>query len=234
MNRLFVIGAASVMIAGLIGCGGSGNGITNTPNPRVRLANVMPGIASLQGQVGDDIITSGLAFGAVSDYRVTDNGNKDLTVGDSTLDNLASIDDTLFETEKRYTGIAWGETGSRALIKFQHNKDATANATTGIRLINAAQGAGGVDVYISAPADPLPGSPAFTNVTEGSISDHSIVVAVPGNNNYRIRVYPTGTTTTAIVDETIVVEERARVAVVLYQTNVALVRDTLLLDETLD
>lgn len=234
MNRLFAISVASVVVAALVGCGGSGNGFTNTPNPRVRLANVMPGIASLQGQIGDDVITTGLAFGSVSDYEVTENGNKDLTVGDTTLDNLASVDDTLYETEKRYTGIAWGDSGSRAIIKFQHNKDATANDTAGIRLINAAEGAGAVDVYISAPADPLPGAAALTNVAEGAISDHSITTAVDGDNTYRIRVYATGTTTTPIIDETIVVEERSRVAVVLFETNTPGTRDVLVLRETLD
>src|SRR6478672_5237223 len=98
-----MVGCAAALA--LFGCGGTGNGILNVPNPRVRVANVMPGIASAKAKVGNDTISSNIAFGAVSDYTVTPNGNKDLSVGDSTFSNLATLSNQLFETQRRYTGI---------------------------------------------------------------------------------------------------------------------------------
>lgn len=214
MNRFTKFGLVAGIAAIAIGCGGSGSGLLNVPNPRVRFANVLPGITTAQAKVGDDTISSSIAFGSVSDYAITPNGNKDLTVGDSTFDNLATLPDELYETNKRYTGIGFG-TAPRSILLFEENEDSATNDTVAIRAIHASQGAANLDVYISAPAAGLPASPAFDNIAAGTISSSSDVSSASGTS-YRIRVYADGDTTTALVDETIVIATRDRVAVVVY------------------
>ena len=213
MNRLVNLGLAAVA-ALLVGCGGSGNGLINVPNPRVRFANVLPGIASAKSQVGQDTISADIPFGTVSDYAITPNGNKDLTVGDSTFSNLATLSNQLFETNKRYTGIGYGA-APRAILLLEENEDQAVNNTVAIRAINAFQGSPSLDVYVSAPADTLPASPAFDAVAATNITS-SVEVSSASGTSYRIRIFADGNTSTALVDKNITINTRDRVALVVY------------------
>ena len=214
MNRFATIGLAAMIALGLLGCGGSGDGLTNTPNPRVRLANLMPGIPNAMARVGSDTISETIGFGTLSDFAITPNGDKDLTVGDSTFDNLATLADQLFENSERYTAIAYGTT-PRAIILSEDDKSGVSTDNVAIRAVHAAQGANNVDVYLSAPGDPLPAAPAIDALGVGSSSDFSIV-DVGATNTYRVRVFADGDTTTALVDQTIAVEPGDRVTVIVY------------------
>ncbi len=214
MNRIASIGLAAIIGLGLIGCGGDGDGLINQPNPRVRLANLMPGINNAMARVGSDTISETIAFGTVSDFAITPNGNKDLTVGDSTFDNLATLSDQLFELNRRYTAVAYGTT-PRTIILLEDDESGVSNDDVAIRAVHAAQGAANVDVYISAPGDPLPAAPAMNALAPGTASDYSIT-DVGGTNTYRIRVFADGDTTTALVDQTIAIDPGERVAVIVY------------------
>jgi hypothetical protein len=215
MNKISQVMVGCAAALALFGCGGKGNGIINVPNPRVRVANVMPGIATAKAKVGDDTISSSIAFGAVSDYTVTGNGNKDLSVGDSTFSNLATLPNQLFETQRRYTGIAYGSS-TRAIILLDEDKSAGPSNAVAFQIVHAAQGASNVDVYLSAPGDPLPASPSFANVAAGSISDFSEFGISGSPANVRIRVFAAGTTVNPIVDTNLAFEEKSRHAIVIY------------------
>jgi hypothetical protein len=214
MNRIATMGLVAGIAALLVGCGGSGNGLINVPNPRVRFANVLPSIVSAKSQVGSDTISAAIPFGSASDYAITPNGNKDLTVGDSTFSNLATLSNQLFETNKRYTGIGYGTT-PRAILLLEENESNSVNDTVAIRAINANQAAPSLDVYISAPADSLPAAPAFNAVAVAAITTSEEVSSASGTS-YRIRVYADGDTTTALVDKNITITTRDRVALVVY------------------
>ena len=216
-HSLWLVAAASFVLAG---CGGSGNGLINVPNPRGRFANVFPGVSSAKVKVGDDIIgdSSGIGFGTVSEYIVTDNGNKDLTAGDSTFDNLATLPGELYETEKRYTGIGYGSS-PRTILLLQDNKDQASSGTVSLRLANVAQSKGALDVYVtdSTAGDTLPGSPAFPNVGVGVVSDFSSVPAASGPLSARIRVFAQGQVVNPLVDKTVVLDSRERAAILVYE-----------------
>lgn len=214
MTKLATFGLVAGIATLLVGCGGSGNGLVNIPNPRVRFANVLPGIANAKAKVGPDEISVNIPFGTVSDYAITPNGNKDLTVGDSTFNNLATLANQLFETNKRYTGIGYGTT-PRTILLLEENESQSGNDTISLRTVHAAQGAVNVDVYLSAVADPLPANPAFDNLAAGSMTTFSSV-AVIGTNQYRVRVYADGNTSAVLVDETLVIQPRDRVSVIVY------------------
>jgi hypothetical protein len=214
MNRLFKLGVIAGLFAVLYGCGGSGSGLINVPNPRVRFANLMPGIASAKAQVGADVISSDIPFGTVSDYAITPNGNKDLTVGDTTFSNLATLADQLYEENTRYTGIAYGS-AVRTILRLTQDDSQTGNGTVGIRVVNAAEGAAAMDMYITGTGDPLPGTESFNAVTVGTASDYSLVPMI-GTNQYRLRVFADGDTSTALVDQVLTIEERDRVTVIVY------------------
>jgi|GEM_PF-5759088 len=219
MRRLILgLAAASLAIA-IVGCGGSGNGIVNVPNPRVRVANLMPNIPNAKSQVGSDTIggASGIDFGTVSDYAITNNGNKDLSVGDSTFNNLATLSNQLFETQKRYTGIAYG-TAPRTILLLDEDKNSASGGSVSLQTINAAQGQGAFDVYVtdSTGSGTLPATPSFPNIGVGIISSFADVPAAGGPLSARIRVYATGQTTTALVDKTVLLDSQERAAIVVY------------------
>lgn len=218
MVHLPKIGLAIGLAAVIAGCGGDGDGLTNTPNPRVRFANVMPGITSAKAQVGSDVISDNIPFGSVSDYAITPNGTKDLTVGDSTFNNLATLSDELFELDKRYTGIGFG-TAPRTILLLTESEDQAPSDTVAIKFVHADQSLGNVDVYIYLDGASLPGAPSFANVPMGTITASHVNLPVATDPaNVRVTVYPAGTTTTALYNGVTVVPRRNRVAFVFYET----------------
>ncbi len=214
MNRILNLGMAVGLAALVVGCGGSGSGLVNQPNARVQFANLMPGITSAKAKVGDDTISDDIPFGAVSDNAITNNQSKDLTVGDTTFDNLATLPNQVFQVEHRYTGVGYG-TAPRAILLIDHNKSQAANGTVAIRATHVAQGAGAMDVYLSAVGDSLPASPSFDALAEAGTSSFS-ELPVTGTNEYRIRIYADDDTTTALVDKTVVIQSRERYSAILF------------------
>ena len=215
MRRIFALLAAASATLLLTGCGGSGNGILNIPNPRVRFVNAFPDVATAKAQVGSDVVTSGVALGSVSDYIVTDNGNKNFTAGQSTFSDLATLANELYETQKRYTGIGWGQT-TRAILLLEEDKSQATNNTISLRTVNVGEGLGAVDVYVqdSTGSGTLPVSPSFANVAEGATSTRADVSS-PGAFSARVRVYAAGQTTTALLDNTVLLDSRERASLVV-------------------
>ena len=231
MVHLPKLGAAICLAALIAGCGGDGDGLTNTPNPRVRFANVMPGITSAKAQVGADVISSNIPFASVSDYAITPNGTKDLTVGDSTFSNLATLPDQLFELDKRYTGIGFG-TAPRTILLLTESETQAPSDTVSVKFVHADQSLGNVDVYVYVDGNPLPGAPSFANVPMGSITASHVDLPVTTDPaNVRITVYAQGTTTNALFNGVVVVPRRDKVALVFYET--ASASDILVLKENL-
>lgn len=218
MFHVSKLGLAIGLAALITGCGGDADALTNKPNPRVRFANVMPGITSAKAQVGPDVISSNILFGAVSDYAITPNGTKDLTVGDSTFSNLATLDNELFELDKHYTGIGFG-TAPRTILLLTENEDQAPSDTVSMKFVHADQSLGNVDVYIYLDGGSLPVAPSFANVPTGSITASHVTLPVGTDPaNVRVTVYPQGTTTTALHNGVTVVPRRNRVAFVFYET----------------
>lgn len=206
---------------GVLGCGGNGNSLINVPNPRVRFANLMPGIASAKAKVGSDTISSDIPFGTVSDYAITPNGTKDLTVGDSTFNNLSSLTNQLFETNKHYTGVGFG-TATRGILLLEENESAASANTVAIRIAHASEGFSAMDVYITdaAAGNSLPASPSFASVATGTTTTYTNLAVGLGTTQVRIRVYAAGQTSTPVLDTNIPFDERQRATIAVYQ-NVA-------------
>jgi hypothetical protein len=218
MVQLSKIGLAACLAVMIAGCGGDGDAVTNTPNPRVRFANVMPGIASARAQVGPDVISSNIPFGTVSNYAITPNGTKDLTVGDSTFDNLATLADQLFELDRRYTGIGFG-TGPRQILLLEENESVAPSDTVALKFVHADQTEGNVDVYVYLDGASLPAAPSFANMAPGTIAPAHVDLPVNSDPaNVRITVYPAGSTTGALVNQVVSIPRRDRVAIVFYDT----------------
>jgi hypothetical protein len=178
----------------------------------------MPGIASAKAQVGADVISSNIPFATASDYAITPNGTKDLTVGDSTFNNLATLADQLFELDKRYTGIAFG-TAPRSILLLTENEDQAPSDTVAVKFVHADQSLGNVDVYVYLDGGALPGAPSFTNVPMGSITASHVNLPVGTDPaNVRITVFATGTTTNALFNGVQVIPRRDKVALVFYET----------------
>jgi hypothetical protein len=218
MVHLPKIASVCALAVLLAGCGGDGDALTNTPNPRVRFANVMPGITSAKAQVGADVISSNIPFGTVSGQAITPNGTKDLTVGDSTFNNLATLSDQLFELDRRYTGIGYGET-PRQILLVEDNEDIAPSDTVSVKFIHANQDIANVDVYVYLDGASLPAAPSFTNMASGSVaSQHVDLPVVSDPATVRVTVYPAGTTVGALFNGVISIPRRNRFGLIFYDT----------------
>jgi len=119
---------------------GCGSGST-----QVRLMNAMDGQGSVNMLLDNNTVASGVAFGSASAFASSSAGSHSLELqsAETTLLNLS----VSLNGGNNNTILA---TNSGATV-FQDNKSAPSSGNFEIRVINAAQSLGTVDVYIVAP-----------------------------------------------------------------------------------
>lgn len=186
MNRIAIscaaIAASLIVIAG---CGGAGSPFTK--NPRVRVVHAFSDQGNLDALVEGVIMLDDAAFASISDFKIVANDNTEVKFNDSTtLVEVASAVD-LYEEEKFYTVIGAGTTGGggrQLIVLTDRRTEDPVNAL--VRVPNASQSLGTVDVYITAPgADISLVAPTINDLAFGSeIIDYTTLV--PGD--YQLRV----------------------------------------------
>jgi hypothetical protein len=211
---------AFAVLAGLAGCGGSGNGVLNIPNPRIIPVNAFDGVPTANFEVGTDTSVTPVAFGTAGDAIITVNGTKDVSAGATTFNDLVTLPSQLFEQSQRYTVVGYGGSGSRALGVFQNNKSQSASTTVSFRAINGSANAASVDVYVTNSADgnTLPATPEVSALALGAASAY---VTLPDSSQaitIRVRVFAAGDRTTALADTTFNLDDRERVSLVTFDS----------------
>lgn len=215
--KISLVALASLVVLGVTGCGGAGNGVLNIPNPRLTFVNAFDSVANANFQVGTDTTTSPVAYNSASAPVITINGTKDISAGIATFSDLATLPSQLLEQSKRYTVVGYGVSGSRTLALFENDKSNSAPSTVSVRLINGAPALANVDVYLTdaAAGNGLPGGPAIGNLAAGSASNY---VALPDGGaafSLRVRVFVTGTNTNPLADTTYALANRDRISIVV-------------------
>ena len=203
-NLKFALGALAVSV---IGCGGSGSGLLNQPQPRLRTINAVTGLPALDVKVGTTTVASNLPYGNVTPtYTIVPRGFQDVFFADS-----SSPTPPLFHLTKTFTfsdrldAIAYGSPGATKVVLLV---DSLLTGNRGsYRFFNASSANTAVDVFFTAPGGPLTGASTLTTGAVGSPNDlttdyYSAGISAP--KTYEIRVYPAGQDTgTPLVDQNV-------------------------------
>jgi Domain of unknown function (DUF4397) len=196
--------AAMVLLAA---CGD----ITDPTNAELRLVNATSGYPALDLVIDDDRRFASVVFGATDRYVTVspDDADSVLTRPGSTTP-LLSLTPALVK-QKNYTLLAYGSEGALSTVLLDDNA-AEENGKVRIRVLNAAPDAGSVDVYVTAPGDPLSTAvPLQAAAAVGTVGGWSTLAA----GTWQVRVTAAGDKTDLRLDVAGVVLTRDQVATVV-------------------
>jgi hypothetical protein len=191
IGRRRVLGALALGLAAtLAGCG-SGNNDNGTA--QVRLVNASPGYASLDFYLDSSTTASisNVATGAASDYINVSSGAHASTLDPNGTTTVAQSQSRTFAGGNSYTILAAGWQGALYTFQLTDNEPAPDSGQAKVRVINAAQDAGPVDVYVTAANDALTSTTPDNGGTAIVVNSLTNYVEHPAGT-YRIRVTPSG------------------------------------------
>ncbi|HKE94460.1 MAG TPA: DUF4397 domain-containing protein [Povalibacter sp.] len=161
----------------------------------IRLLNVSTGYDSLDvladdenDDDGDSTQLQAVAYGTVSDYAKFDSGTYTLKFKrNGVTGTLRTISSAKLPDDSRTTYIAYGSSGNFAVTSIDEDADDPADGKTLVRVFNAAEGVGTLNVYFTDASDSLENvSPDFSAVGGSS--------ATLDSGTYRLRVTGSGDT----------------------------------------
>ena len=172
----------------LAGCG-------HSDNAAIRLFNVSQDYTSLDVYVGGTTTTpspAAVPTGTLSSYAGVAPGDDTLyftTDGNTQTAALASESETFAASEHR-TYVAFGNTGEFAEYEIDEDESAPGGGNASIEVLNTANDAGAVDVYLTSSGATLASAPpSFGNVAAGkttafsSIASGTYELSVTGSGN---------------------------------------------------
>ena len=176
-----LLGAAA--LAGACDDDDDDNGGPNTSEASLRVINGSPDAPAMDIVVDGTEIISDLGYQEASAYLQVDAGTRSIEAfetGTSTL--LFELDPTL-AADVPYTLVVTDVVANITPVLLTDDNDAPATGEVRVRAMHSSPSTGAVDVHITGPADPL-GTPTFTNVAFGEVSDYLDAPA----GTYRVRV----------------------------------------------
>jgi Domain of unknown function (DUF4397) len=184
-----VCGAALLQVA----CGGG----TDRTKAQVRLVNATYDYDKLDLGVDGQVLQSQVSYGNTAGYAAVDPGK-----ASSTLSQTGSATALLSFTpavgkDKYFTLLAYGSLGALKQLLLDENSGAADDNKTQLRVVNAAQDAGSLDVYLTGSNDVLAASvPALAGATFGASSSWLNVTS----GTWRLRVTVAGSKTDLPLD----------------------------------
>lgn len=196
MHSLFrSVMVAGVAVLGLAACSDDDDTTAPQQVAQVRVVHASPDAPNVDVLVDEGVALTNVAYGAASGFLEVPAGTRRLRVR-ATGGTAAVIDANVpFASAASYTVLATGLLADIQPVVATDNLTDPASGQVKLRVIHAAAGVAGVDVYATAPdADINTATPVLTNVAFRAVSDYLTVPA----GTYQLRVTPTGTKTVAI------------------------------------
>ena len=190
-----VRGIALLLTAALAACDTkvTSTGFAGGTTATVRVVNATPGnidVAS-SGTVGTS--DGGLAFGTASSCAVVDASAPNLSVRTAGTGNVAPGFPAAFTAGGKYIVVAYADAGGvTRFATFATNTFTPGNAQAGLRVFDAATGAGSFDVYVNPPGSAL-GTASATSLVSGTSTSFFSVDA----GSQQVRLTNAGTQTIA-------------------------------------
>lgn len=190
-TRITLLLLATTLI--VAACGGD----TDRTKAQVRLLNASGGYAQLDMRIDNEVRQGGIAYGQTSSYVEVD---PDKT--ETTLTNAGSPTPLVTFTPslgKRayYTVLAYGDAGALRHLVLDDNSREPADNRGLLRVVNAAPGAGPLDVYLTASGDTLDSSVATQAGAAYGVQGGWITI---NSNTWRLRVTAAGSKTDVRLD----------------------------------
>ncbi|MDP9011774.1 MAG: DUF4397 domain-containing protein [Pseudomonadota bacterium] len=193
--RLITLSLASLL---LNGCFGSSKG-----DAEIRILNTSIDYSSIDLYLDDGNTNTrkivGAATGTLGSYLGV--GSNSYTVeftSNNVQSSLKSVKEKLSKNTHR-TYVAYGNSGKFGELEILEDQDKPSSSYTKVQLVDAAEDAGSVDVYLTDPSVAITNSsPTFSSVTGGSIASAGFVTISSGT--YRIRVTAAGSQTDIRLD----------------------------------
>ena len=217
-SKIFFLPLAALAI-GIVGCGGSGNGIVGLHNPRIRSVNDFSDVTSVSSQVDSTAMLTSQAFGATSAYVIIVNGNRNIAFNDvSGGTSIPLVNQTsLLQTDSYYTAIGTGSGGAGRHIILLTDGQVLASNQTKVRVVNADGAQPNVDVYFtSTSTGSLSGqTPQITNL---SFADNTVPYTNFTPGTYKMWVTTHGSTT-PIMTQNVTMTANTIITLVFAQTS---------------
>ncbi len=190
--------ASSVIISTAIFSGCSSD---TTPNAFARIIHTSSDAPPVNIKLDAEVAVPNLDYAQSTGFVSITSGPRDITVEaivpGGNLD-VITVNDFLFEAEKRYTIVAIDDTASITGFVAEESASSPASDEVAISVLHAATAAANVDVYVTKPGVDLNSVPAnFTfdfngQVDAGALPAGSYQIRVTGNGS-KDAVYDSGT-----------------------------------------
>ena len=188
--RISLKWAGVLLVAALLAaCGGNGSSSGST---NVRLVNATASHASITLLANAGAAISSTDRDSVSPYAGVPSGNPTLQVNDATTGTALVITAPSLAQSQHYTLVAYESGGTVKTTLFQEDTAAPGSGTASLRIFDAANDAGALDVYVTDPLVDLATltSPTYSFGTTTSPTATTYVALTPGT--YRVRVTGAG------------------------------------------
>lgn len=206
--RLLLSSIAAALL--LAACGGGDNDDTST----VRFINATSGVGALDLVIDDETMVSA-APDATSDYFQIGDGIRTHEIRLTGTDSPVLAADLGTVGGERYSIVAWGRDGAEQLSLLGEEEDEPSSGQTKVRLFNAAQDVGPLDLYLTdahASLDDV--ASKADNVRTGSASGY----AQMSKGAYRLRITGAGDTDDLRLDvPSVMFDDRARTTIIVQQ-----------------
>jgi hypothetical protein len=200
LRRVFFIVASCILALTVAGCGKGGGGSSSA---QVRFMNALVDAGPINVTVGSNSVVSGLSFEGQTLYLGTDSGNQEFKVGIS--GGTSTIIDTTLAVsgDTKYTYLVYGTASAPTAQLISDSITDPSSGLFQLRVLNAAFGSAGLDVYVTAPGASLDtASPNISNITYNGAS--AFIQLAPGSLQLRLTlhnskqvIYDAGTVTFA-------------------------------------
>lgn len=186
---------AGVAVLGLAACSDDDDTTGPQAVAQVRVVQASPNAPNVDVLVDEGVVLTNQAYRAASGFLEVPAGSRRVRVRASGS-TTAVIDSNITLTAgNSYTVVTTGLLAGIRPVVAMDNLTNPAAGQVKLRVIHAAPGASGVDVYATSPgADINTATPVLTNVAFRGVSAYLTLPA----GTYQLRVTPTGTKTVAI------------------------------------
>jgi hypothetical protein len=214
MRKLLAPILGAVCLIGAFGCAGDSTIFGDDHNPRVRFANAVSAGVPLNAFIDDEQIGTSVNFGQTSNEGIFTNGNHTATIRNANTGAVFTSTEATFELNSNYTLVAYSAEGAGPrLFSYRDNEDTTVGKGE-IRVIRATDAFGDVDVYIFPVGGSMSAAPTFSL---DALAESTDVLALdPGQ--YTIRIFRSGETTGAFINETVTVTSERNVSYLFART----------------
>lgn len=195
--RMRTLFRCAVLAGSLVVLASCNSGSSNKAS--VRVVNASMDYASVDLYLDDKRKLAAVGFETVSDFAKADAG--DYTVELRQADAVGALESFSenFSTSDRWSYVVLGSSGHFQVLAIDETHKEADKGKAFIRLVNAADDAGALDVYLTDETTALTDvSPNFAGVPGDTLADEGLVVLDQGS--YRLRVTAAGSTSDLRLD----------------------------------